>query len=88
MTSGERMKRWRANPENRAKEQKRETKRRRAMGVKPAVRLTDEERTVLKRIRARQDFRRRMADPVWRENRNAYYRQQYAKRKALAERTL
>lgn len=85
MTSGERMKRWRANPENRVKEQKRETKRRRAMGVKPAVRLTDEERTVLKRIHARQYFHRKMADPTWRENRNAYYRAQYSLRKAKGE---
>lgn len=85
MTSAERMKRWRENPENRAQESKRRTAWRREHGVKPQVRLTPDEKIVLKRIAARRCYAKMMADPVRHEKRNAYYRVQYAAKKAKAE---
>jgi hypothetical protein len=83
------MRRWRENPKNRERERKREIAWRRAHGVKPAIRLTDEERKVLKKLRSRAYAYRRWqeisADPARREQWNAYNRQRYAKKKALAE---
>jgi len=79
MTGTERMRRWRSNPENRAKEQKREQERR-AKGMTPRVRLTDEEKRVLRRIASRRQYRKLMADPVRREKWRADNRERSKRR--------
>ena len=85
MTGTERMRRWRSNPENRAAEHKRMTEQRRARGIQPQARLTEEEKKVLRRVRARQQYRKSSADPSWRERYNADARRRYAEKKAKAK---
>lgn len=67
MTSAQRMQRWRSDPNNREKERKRHEQWRRRHGIMPQVHTTDEEKKAMTRIYQRRYFRRKMADPVWRE---------------------